>query len=106
MIRLQQYEWPGNVRELRNVLEQAVIHSPGNTLQLPLGFADFPSEATPPNSRKGFESLESIEKQHILKVLEATEWRISGPKGAANILKINPSTLRFRMKKLEISKNR
>jgi len=58
------------------------------------------------NPTNGFDSLEAVEKQHILKVLEATDWRISGPKGAAAILGINASTLRFRMKKLGISKNR
>jgi PAS domain S-box-containing protein len=103
---LEQYDWPGNVRELRNVLEQAVIHSSDHVLQLPKGFADFPSEAVPTNSSKGFESLKSVERQHMVKVLEATGWRISGPKGAATILGLNPSTLRFRMKKLGIRKNR
>jgi len=52
------------------------------------------------------DSLESVEKHHILKVLQTTGWRISGPKGAAAILDINPSTLRFRMNKLVIMKKR
>ena len=84
MSRLQEYDWPGNVRELRNVLEQAVIHSPDHILQLPKGFA-----AT--SSRGGFEQippmdstrLKLLKKSISLKVLEATGWRISGPKGAA-----------------------
>jgi chemotaxis protein methyltransferase CheR len=105
MVRLQEYDWPGNVRELRNVLEQAVIHSPDRILQLPKGFAASPSRAAPTNPPNGFESLETVEKEHILKALEATGWRISGPKGAATVLGINPSTLRFRMKKLGIRKN-
>ncbi|UCD81527.1 MAG: sigma 54-interacting transcriptional regulator, partial [Desulfobacterales bacterium] len=105
MTRLQQYEWPGNVRELRNVLEQAVIHSPNHILQLPKGVAASSNEGAQTNPADGFDSLESIEKRHILKVLEATGWRISGPKGAATILGINPSTLRFRMNKLGIRKN-
>jgi PAS domain S-box-containing protein len=104
--RLQQYDWPGNVRELRNVMEQAVIQSPDHILQLPKGFADLPSEAAPPIITNGFDSLKTVERQHIVKVLEATGWRISGAKGAATILEINPSTLRFRMKKLGIRKNR
>jgi chemotaxis protein methyltransferase CheR len=105
MTRLQQYDWPGNVRELRNVLEQAVIHSPKNILQLPKGFAAYPFAGTSANPATGIDSLESVEKHHILKVLEATGWRISGPKGAAKILQINPSTLRFRIKKLKIIKD-
>ncbi|MGD9302418.1 MAG: sigma 54-interacting transcriptional regulator [Desulfobacterales bacterium] len=104
--RLREYDWPGNVRELRNVLEQAVIHSPDHILELPRGFADLPSEAAPSNITNGFDSLKTVERQHIVKVLEATGWRISGPKGAATILGLNPSTLRFRMKKLGIRKNR
>ncbi|MGD9139372.1 MAG: sigma 54-interacting transcriptional regulator, partial [Desulfobacterales bacterium] len=104
--RLEQYDWPGNVRELRNLLEQAVIRSSNHILQLPKGFAELPSEAAAPNTTNGFDSLKTVERQHMVKVLEATGWRISGPKGAATILGINPSTLRFRMKKLGIRKNR
>jgi len=106
MTRLEEYDWPGNIRELRNVLEQAVIHSRNRVLQLPQGFAATPPEGASTNPANGFDSLEIVEKQHILKVLETTGWRISGPKGAATILAINPSTLRFRMKKLGISKDR
>ena len=105
MARLQEYDWPGNVRELRNVLEQAVIHSPDHVLQLPKGFAASPSRTVRTDLPTGFEPLASVEKEYILKVLEATGWRISGPKGAATILGINPSTLRFRMKKLQIRKD-
>jgi PAS domain S-box-containing protein len=106
MTRLGQYDWPGNVRELRNVLEQAVIHSSDHVLQLPKGFAATSYKGVSANPANGFDSLEVVEKQHILKALEATGWRISGPKGAATILGINPSTLRFRMKKLGIMKYR
>jgi transcriptional regulator with GAF, ATPase, and Fis domain len=106
MTRLQQYDWPGNVRELRNVLEQAVIHSPDRVLELPKGFEMPLSQMAPTNPANGFDSLKTVERQHIVKVLEATGWRISGPKGAATILGFNPSTLRFRMKKLGIRKNR
>jgi transcriptional regulator of acetoin/glycerol metabolism len=104
MAQLQDHDWPGNVRELRNVLEQAVIRSPGRILQLPKGFDTERSHPGQENPLDGFATLEALEKQHILKVLKSTGWRISGPKGASNILGLNPSTLRFRMKKLGIRK--
>jgi chemotaxis protein methyltransferase CheR len=104
MAQLQDHDWPGNVRELRNVLEQAVIRSPGRILQLPKGFDAERSHPGQGNPVDGFATLEALEKQHILKVLKSTGWRISGPKGASNILGLNPSTLRFRMKKLGIRK--
>ncbi|MFC1857473.1 helix-turn-helix domain-containing protein [Thermodesulfobacteriota bacterium] len=50
-------------------------------------------------------TLEEVERRHILAVLKQTNWRISGPNGAAKILGLNPSTLRFRMQKLGIQKN-
>jgi PAS domain S-box-containing protein len=104
MARMRDYDWPGNIRELRNVLEQAVIISPDHVLQLPKGFGASSPQAAPANSANGFDSLEAVEKEHLLKVLDATGWRVSGPKGAATILGLNPSTLRFRIKKLGIMK--
>jgi transcriptional regulator of acetoin/glycerol metabolism len=104
MAQLQDHDWPGNVRELRNVLEQAVIRSPSRILQLPKGFDAEKNSSSSRKSRDEFVSLEALEEQHILKVLDATGWRISGPKGASNILGLNASTLRFRMKKLGIRK--
>ncbi len=106
MDRLVEYDWPGNVRELKNVLERAVITSAGSVLTLPESLGPTPAAQTEvrPRSEKTL-SLEAVEKQHILSVLQSTDWRISGPKGAAKILGLNPSTLRFRMKKLEIRKN-
>jgi chemotaxis protein methyltransferase CheR len=104
MAQLQDHDWPGNARELRNVLEQAVIRSPNRILQLPKGFDAERSHSVQENRSEKFVSLEVLERQHILKVLEATGWRISGPKGASHILGLNASTLRFRMKKLGIRK--
>jgi chemotaxis protein methyltransferase CheR len=106
MAQLQDHDWPGNVRELRNVLEQAVIRSTSGILKLPKGFDAERFHTIQANPEDGFATIEELEKQHILKVLEATGWRISGPKGASNILGLNASTLRFRMKKLGISKPR
>ena len=104
MKQLHDHDWPGNVRELRNVLEQAVIRSPSRILQLPKAFDAERTHPVQGNPADGFATLEALEKQHILKVLESTGWRISGPKGASNILGLTASTLRFRMKKLGIRK--
>nr|WP_231715799.1 sigma 54-interacting transcriptional regulator [Desulfosarcina widdelii] len=98
--KLQDYYWPGNIRELINVIERAVINSTGTKLHLAddLGALDRNQE---PASLK---SLHEIEKDHILRVLQSTSWRIEGAKGAALILDMNPSTLRSRMRKLAIQK--
>jgi PAS domain S-box-containing protein len=102
------YDWPGNVRELRNVIERAVITTSGPVLRLPepIGFPATARMQLSNGAGNGLRTLEEVERDHILRVLEATAWRISGPKGAAKILGLNPSTLRFRMKKLGIEKGR
>jgi len=102
MNALTAYHWPGNVRELENVIERAVIISPGPALQL----AE-PLEVPPAGGGGGpaDERLEGIERQHILKVLERTGWTISGPRGAAAVLGLNASTLRSRMERLGIKRS-
>ena len=106
MERLVAYDWPGNVRELCNVIERAVITCSGAVLYLPKGIE---ANLTEPNqtveSSDDLLTLEEMERRHILKALETTGWRISGAKGAAKILDINPSTLRNRMKKLGLKKS-
>ena len=104
MERLMEYDWPGNVRELRNVLERAVITSRSSILQIP---AEFQSKSPdePPNAPREWYSLEEVERRYILKVLEKTEGRIEGPRGAAELLQLKPSTLRHRIKKLGIKRN-
>jgi PAS domain S-box-containing protein len=98
--KLQAYFWPGNVRELENVIERAVINSSGPKLRLADELAGpVRNPASPP-----LKSLQEVEKDHILMVLESTNWRIDGAKGAALILDMNPSTLRSRMRKLGIQK--
>ena len=104
--KLTAYDWPGNVRELVNILERAVITTQDGVIRLPEEFAV--SAKTPVNTRDTqiqLKDLQSVERDHILSVLNTVGWRISGPKGAAKILGLNPSTLRFRMKKLGIGKN-
>ncbi len=97
MDNLQNYNWPGNIRELENVLERAVINSFGPKLRL----AD---ELQPPKKYMSAprKSLESVEREYILRVLDAAEWKVSGKNGAAEILGLNRSTLRARMLKLKI----
>ena len=99
MNALQDYHWPGNIRELENVLERAVINSSGSKLrlvdELKKPFKDLGA------SRK---SLQTVEKEHILRVLEQTKWKISGKDSAAEILGLDRSTLRARMRKLNIEK--
>lgn len=105
MERLVAYDWPGNVRELRNVIERASITCPGPMLRLPKNIsADLPEPHQAAKSSDDLVTLEEVERHHILKALETTGWRISGSKGAARILDINPSTLRSRMKKLRLNK--
>lgn len=112
MDTLIEYPWPGNVRELQNVIERGVILSKEPVLKLrPDLLPDQRLESgTSGDSRGSIYSfdeiapLEEVEKQHILRVLDSTEWLISGPSGAAAILKLHPNTLHSRMKKLGISR--
>ena len=105
MEQLMEYNWPGNVRELRNVLERAVITSRSSVLQMP---AEFQSKSPdePPDAPQEWNSLEEVERRYIIKVLEKTEGRIEGPRGAAELLQLKPSTLRHRINKLGIKRKR
>ncbi len=97
--KLMHYEFPGNVRELENIIERAVILTPGKKLTMEgLHLRSNPSKST------RFPSLEEIQKNHILKALRRTGGKISGKGGAAQLLKINDKTLRSRMQKLGIDK--
>jgi formate hydrogenlyase transcriptional activator len=99
MDRLQVYNWPGNVRELENVIERAVVISHGSILEL----GKLPFKENVDLDKSDAITLEQVEKTHILKVLELTKWRVSGKKGAAEILGINPQTLFSKMRKLGIN---
>jgi formate hydrogenlyase transcriptional activator len=100
---LVRYHWPGNIRELQNLVERAVILSPGPILKAPVH--DLRVQSAPAPARK-IETLEEIERRHILETLDAVEWVISGPKGAATALGIKRSTLQARMEKLGIRRAR
>jgi len=100
----QKYFWPGNIRELENIIERAVIVTPGK--QLMVGDWLPKENSTSTISSSSISTLEDLEKQHIKKVLDKTGWRVSGEKGAAKVLGINPKTLDSRMRKLNIKRNR
>jgi len=99
MNTLQEYHWHGNIRELENVLERAVINSSGPKLRLV-------DELKQPFRDLGanLKSMQTVEKEHILRVLEQTKWKISGKDSAAELLGLDRSTLRARMRKLNIEK--
>jgi formate hydrogenlyase transcriptional activator len=101
MQRLSQYAWPGNVRELQNVIERAVVLAKGPIVPIEDSMLRV-DEAT--EDAAAIDTLENVERQHILRALDETRWVIHGKKGAAEILGINPSTLRSRMDKLGIKK--
>ena len=118
MERLMNYSWPGNVRELENVIERAVILSPGIELEVAPGVLPeiaavagaqaaaprpAPEEKSP--GAPSPQSIDQVERNHILEVLIRTNWRIEGSDGAAALLNLNPSTLRSRMKKLGVQRS-
>jgi PAS domain S-box-containing protein len=90
------YPWPGNVRELRNVVERAMIVSPGATL-----LVETPALEGPPPPQSATR-LDDVDRRHIVAVLETTGWRVRGPQGAATRLGLKPTTLEARMAKLGI----
>jgi formate hydrogenlyase transcriptional activator len=116
---LASYSWPGNVRELENLIERAVLLSPGKELRIPISelkssalataagadssssfsSTSFPSSASLTSS---ISTLEEAERQHILRALKQTQWRIAGTKGAATLLAMKRTTLQARMRKLGI----
>jgi PAS domain S-box-containing protein len=97
---LQLHHWPGNIRELRNLIERAMIVSEGGVLRV-----DVPVQSKTPFAQSPAAlTLDSVQRQHILAVLEDTGWRISGPRGAAAVLGIKPTTLEYRISKLGISR--
>ncbi|HYV10462.1 MAG TPA: sigma 54-interacting transcriptional regulator [Pyrinomonadaceae bacterium] len=112
MTKLRNYPWPGNVRELRNVIERAVIISPGSQLRL---IDDLDSQALELDLQEEailnsvFQvggTLEQTEHNLIVQTLKKVHWKVEGPGGAAELLNIHPSTLRSRMRKLRIERPR
>jgi formate hydrogenlyase transcriptional activator len=99
MNTLLDYHWPGNIRELENVLERAVINSSSPKLRL-VDELKKPAKNVMINSK----SLEAIEREYIVQTLEQTKWKVSGKNSAAEILNLDRSTLRARMRKLNIER--
>ena len=97
MQALQSYPWPGNVRELKHVVESALITSEKNKLHF-----DLPATAIGATGK--LKTFEEMEREYILRVLKATNWKIKGRDGASTILGLPPSTLRSRIKKLGLKK--
>jgi formate hydrogenlyase transcriptional activator len=106
---LMVYEWPGNIRELKNIVERSIILSPGSTLALSspsYGRQNSPAEpiGLRDNGETTGRTLTEVEREHIRAVCDYCNWRIEGNGNAAEMLDINPNTLRSRMKKLNISR--
>lgn len=112
---LASYDWPGNIRELQNVVERGVVLSSGGVLELSRDQIGLSTETASPSPARGrpsivatpsaptapeSASMQAVERQHIQSILALTAGVIEGPKGAAAILKLRPSTLRNRLKKL------
>jgi chemotaxis protein methyltransferase CheR len=99
MHALQHYHWPGNIRELENVLERGVINSSGPKLRL-IDELKKPFKSLTSSQQ----TLEAVEREYILLVLAQTNWKVGGKDSAAEILGLDRSTLRARMRKLGIEK--
>ncbi|MEX1309520.1 MAG: sigma-54 dependent transcriptional regulator, partial [Candidatus Sulfomarinibacteraceae bacterium] len=106
MRKLENYDWPGNVRELQNVIERAVLTSGDGVLRLadPLQARNGNGQEDEPPTPRGrtFRTLEDVQREHIVAVIDACEGQIAGAGGAAEILGVHPNTLRSRLKKLGI----
>jgi formate hydrogenlyase transcriptional activator len=102
MAALLNYHWPGNIRELQNLVERGVILSRGPSLEIPLG--ELKQSTKTSNHTNGSTTLESVEREHILRVLSDSKWVIGGPGGAAARLGVNRTTLNHRLRKLGITR--
>ncbi|HYL78190.1 MAG TPA: sigma 54-interacting transcriptional regulator [Bryobacteraceae bacterium] len=107
MSLLVDYSWPGNIRELQNVIERGVVLSRNSILKLgadllPIEASDTSMVLEAGGETRASDSLEEVQRQHILRVLERTGWVISGARGAGAILNIHPNTLRSLMNRLGI----
>jgi formate hydrogenlyase transcriptional activator len=97
---LTRYHWPGNVRELQNVIERAVILTPDTVLRLPP--AEWQGRRAGPDTPASRQTLEEVERAHILQALRDTHGVIGGPQGAAARLGLRRTSLLYRMEKLGI----
>jgi transcriptional regulator with GAF, ATPase, and Fis domain len=95
---LKLHDWPGNIRELQNLIERAVLFSPGSVLRLPLDLKVMVKQRSESVPR----TLADADREHILETLEQTGWMIGGQEGAANRLGLPRTTLIYKMRKLGI----
>src|SRR5579863_4782071 len=102
MDAMVRYRWPGNVRELQNFIERAVILSPRSVLRAPTSELEtFPAR---PATNVPMTGLEEVERDHIIRALEASNWVVGGSNGAAERLGMKRTSLVYRMRKLRISR--
>jgi formate hydrogenlyase transcriptional activator len=99
MDAMADYGWPGNVRELQNFIERAVILSTGSALRAPVAELE-----TSRDDHAPMNGLEQVEREHILRALETSNWTVGGPNGAAGRLGMKRTSLLYRMQKLGISR--
>jgi PAS domain S-box-containing protein len=111
--RLKAYNWPGNIRELQNVIERAVITSKDNRLNLYRALPEAYNETSLPEmpktdinekSIRTMRELQEIERENIIRALNVSDWKVSGEKGAAKILRVPATTLSSRIKALDIKR--
>jgi formate hydrogenlyase transcriptional activator len=100
MAALTGYHWPGNVRELEHFIERAVILTQGSDLEVSISELKPSAQTVPAN----ISTLEVAEREHILRALEAANWVIGGPNGAAARLGMKRTTLQYRMQKLGLER--
>ena len=108
---LKTYDWPGNVRELKNVIERAVILSPGTVLRLDLSMPGFQPEtqlpapsAAPHDEVMTDKDMRELQKANIAKALKQADWKVSGKGGAAELLGVRPTTLADRIRSYGIKR--
>lgn len=99
MNELEEYEYPGNVRELENLIERAMILSPGKKL-----VSNFQFKKSKSGKKEVFRDMDEMQKLHILEALRRANGKVSGKGGAAELLGMNDKTLDSRMKKLGIGR--
>jgi formate hydrogenlyase transcriptional activator len=101
MEALCRHTWPGNIRELQNLMERAVLLSPGPSLRVPL--TDISSVVDLSTASDG-SALEQVERELILRALRESNWVVGGTRGAAARLRLNRTGLAYKMKKFGISR--
>ena len=106
---LEAWSWPGNVRELEGIIERAIICNEGSgVLKLPgpLRLITTMQQSEGESEPSRGTDLKTVEREHVIKVLDEVNWQIGGSEGAAALLGIPPSTLRSKMKRLGIDSHR